>query len=176
MPNLSRTFVRLATVVAFAGGLALTGAAKAETPEMPRYAMDQTSTHMKHQSGEKALHDRKKMEEHIEDRIKTLHDKLDITEAQEAKWNEVAKTMRDNEAAISELIKQRYENRKTMTAIDDLQSYEAISEAHTDGLKKMIPPFQSLYNDMTDEQKKEADEAFGRFEGHRGGKAGHKKG
>lgn len=105
----------------------------------------------------------------VETRIKTLHDKLGITSAQEAKWNDVAQTMRDNEAAVSSLIQSRRQNMQNMSAIDDLRSYQAIAQAHADGMNRLIASFQSLYDDMPDDQKKVADQVFGQFEGHRGG-------
>src|ERR1700722_11607127 len=37
------------------------------------------------------------MQEHVENRIKTLHTKLMITPDQESAWNDVAQAMRDNE-------------------------------------------------------------------------------
>jgi len=113
--------------------------------------------------------------EEVEARIQTLHDKLKITSAQESDWDKVAETMRDNEANIHELIKSRHQNPESMTAIDDLQSYQKIAQAHADGLQKMTDSFQTLYNDMSDAQKKNADEVFGKFEGHRGKMNSNKK-
>jgi len=107
-----------------------------------------------------------KMKEAVETRIKTLHDKLMITADQEEQWNGVAQAMRDNETSISNLIQQRHQNAENMTAIDDLQSYEAIAQAHADGLKNVISAFSTLYDNMSDDQKKNADKVFGTFEGH----------
>jgi hypothetical protein len=114
------------------------------------------------------------MKQHVETRIKTLHAKLNITPEQEAAWGEVAQAMRDNETTISGYIQERQENAKTLTAIDDLESYQKIAQAHADGLKKVTAACETLYNSMTDEQKKNADVVFGSFEGH-GGAVGHGK-
>ena len=100
-----------------------------------------------------------------EARIKYLHDKFAITVAQEDSWNEVAAVMRENAEKITALVKARAENAKTMTAVDDLNSYAEIAGAHEDGTKKLIPAFKSLYNDMSDAQKKTADKEF-REHGH----------
>ena len=62
----------------------------------------------------------------------------------------------DNEAEIAELIAERHENAADMTAVDDLQSYQKITQAHADALQKMITSFQTLYNEMPDSQKKNA--------------------
>jgi len=120
------------------------------------------------------------MGDRVEQRIKTLHDKLKITAAQESEWGDVAQAMRDNETSMSQLIEERRANAKTMSAVEDLQSYQKIAQAHADGLAKLIPAFETLYTDLSDTQKKNADEVFGRFEGHRGmskasGKPMHKK-
>ena len=49
---------------------------------------------------------------------------------------------------------------KTMTAIDDLHSYEAITEAHVESVKRLIPAVEALYATMSDAQKKNADAVF----------------
>jgi len=96
----------------------------------------------------------------IDQRIADLHTRLKITPAQEAQWNQVADVMRQNAAAVEAAIKERVQSAKTMTAMDNLQSYEKIAQAHEQGLEKLIPVFQTLYNSMSDEQKKNADAVF----------------
>ncbi len=103
----------------------------------------------------------------VEDRIKTLHEKLQITASQENEFKTMADTMRDNEKAMHALIKERHETGENMTAIDDLQSYQKIAEEHAEGLGKLISAFTPLYNDMSDAQKKNADMVFGTYAGHR---------
>jgi hypothetical protein len=49
-----------------------------------------------------------------------------------------------------------------MTAVDDVKSYAEIAAAHANGLQKFIPVFETLYQNMSDEQKKNADLLFGR--------------
>jgi acyl-coenzyme A synthetase/AMP-(fatty) acid ligase len=61
-------------------------------------------------------------EDRVETRIKDMHAKLKITQAQEEQWAKVAQVMRDNEKTIEPLIKARTANAKTMTAVDDLKS------------------------------------------------------
>lgn len=103
--------------------------------------------------------------DHVEARIKTLHDKLKITSAQEGEWKKVAAAMRWNEGNLHKLVEARHAE-ESATAVDDLQSYEKIASAHATGLKKLIPAFQALYNTMSPDQKENADGVFGRFEGH----------
>jgi hypothetical protein len=95
----------------------------------------------------------------VEARIKQLHADLHITAAQEAQWSPVAQMMRDNGKAMEDLRKQRVDA-KSMGAVDELKSYAAAIDAHADGVRKFIPLFQSLYDSMSDAQKKTADSVF----------------
>jgi len=151
MSNKPASTIRIAALAALIGGFSF---------------MSPLSTASAATPSEKMGHSSQAMAQHVEDRIKTLHDKLDITSTQEAKWGDVAQAMRDNETTISQLIQARHQDPANMTAVDDLQSYERIAQAHVDGLQKLIPTFQALYNDMSDDQKKDADKAFSHFEGH----------
>jgi protein CpxP len=99
-------------------------------------------------------------------RIKDLHDRLQITSAQETQWNMVAQTMRDNAKSIDAVSVDRTQKIKTMSAVDDLRSYETLSEAHADGMKKLVSAFAPLYDSMSDSQKKAADSLFRHRERH----------
>ena len=96
-----------------------------------------------------------------ETRIKHLHDLLKITSAQDAQWHDVAQVMLDNASAVASAIKDRVRMAKGMTAIDDLQSYEAIVDAHAQGIKKLAIAFKPLYESMPEAQQKNADAVFG---------------
>ena len=100
--------------------------------------------------------------ERVEARIKDMHAKLKITQAQEEQWAKVAKVMRDNEKAMEPLINKRIEKAKTMNAIDDLKSYGEITDAHADAIKRFTPIFATLYAGMSDAQKKDSDTMFRR--------------
>jgi len=96
----------------------------------------------------------------VEARIKKLHGDLHITAAQESQWSDVAQMMRDNGKAMADLRQQRVDDSKALGAVDELKSYAAVIDAHADGLHKFIPVFQSLYDSMSDAQKKTADSVF----------------
>jgi len=96
----------------------------------------------------------------VEARIKELHAKLHITQAQEGLWTNVTQVMRDNAQTMDALIKARSDQAPTMSALDELKSYSDIAEAHAAGLKKFIPVFEALYPSMSDAQKKNADTLF----------------
>ena len=96
----------------------------------------------------------------IETRIKELHTRLHITDAQKTQWDNLAQVMRDNAQAMTDLQKQRAADAKSMTAVDVVKSYSEVIQAHEDGMKKFIPAFEDLYNSMSDQQKKIADSMF----------------
>jgi ERCC4-related helicase len=105
-------------------------------------------------------------ESRVEARIKSLHDRLKITGAEEPQWNGVAQAMRDNAGQMQQAMQQRQQSR-SMSAVDDLKAYQAIAEAHAQGLQKLIPAFQTLYDSLSDAQKKQADALFGDSSHHK---------
>jgi periplasmic protein CpxP/Spy len=96
----------------------------------------------------------------IESYITRLHAALKITPEQEDQWNKVAQVMRDNAAELDKLATERRQQRPTMSAVENLKSYERIADAHADELKKLVPAFSALYDSMSPDQKKNADHYF----------------
>lgn len=111
-------------------------------------------------------HARPSPTERVEARIADLHARLRITPQQETRWSAVAQAMRDNAKSIEEAIRERRKTVRTMTAIDDLRSYEHLAEVHADGLKKLVTVFAPLYEMMPEDQKKTADTVFRYQERH----------
>ncbi len=96
----------------------------------------------------------------VEARIRDLHKKLHITEVQKPQWDALATVMRDNAQVMVDLQKQRAVDSQSMNAVEVIKSYESVIEAHESGMKKFVPPFEALYNTMSDGQKKTADSLF----------------
>ncbi|MGY4724185.1 Spy/CpxP family protein refolding chaperone [Burkholderia pyrrocinia] len=96
----------------------------------------------------------------IDTRINNLHDRLQITAAQEELWRKVAQIMRENAATMDSLRQARTSHANSMSAVDDLKSYGQVADAHADGIRKLTPAFQALYDSMSDAQKKNADLIF----------------
>jgi hypothetical protein len=107
--------------------------------------------------------------EQTEARIKQLQGALKITEAQEESWNNLTQVMRENakdmDALTDTIAKERAEGTKTMNAVEHMKLHSQITEAHLAQLQKFIPPFEALYDSMSDEQRKATDTIFstGRF-------------
>ena len=99
--------------------------------------------------------------ETVEQRITQLKTALKITPDQESKWNSVAQAMRDNAASMEKLVAaKRAIAPASMTAVDDLKTYQEFTQVRLDGLKNLTSAFKSLYDSMPADQKKNADQVF----------------
>ena len=92
--------------------------------------------------------------------IKELRGKLRISAEQQPQWESFVQVMRDNAAKFDLVAKSRSERHKTMTAPDDLKSFQEIAQLQADGLKRLSDAFQTLYDRMSPEQQKNADAVF----------------
>lgn len=102
----------------------------------------------------------KNAEERVENRIKELHAQLRITPAEEPQWNQFAEVMRDNARAMDQAFRERAQGFESMNAVQNMQSYEKLAQAHAQDLEKLVPAFQNLYGTMPDQQKQLADQVF----------------
>jgi protein CpxP len=99
--------------------------------------------------------------ETVEQRITALHASLKITPAEETKWNDVAQAMRDNAAAMDKLVATNATTpSQNLSAVQDLETYQQLAQAHVDGLKNLRSAFGTLYDAMSADQKKVADKVF----------------
>ncbi len=104
--------------------------------------------------------DRDVQSERAEQRIKSLHSQLKITESQEAAWSSVAQVMRDDAKTMDGLTQARHDHAASMSAIDDLKSYSEVTDAHAQGLHKLTDAFGPLYASFSEAQKQDADRVF----------------
>jgi hypothetical protein len=98
--------------------------------------------------------------EHTESLIKQLEGKLQVTEAQQELWKNLTQVMRENAKEMEAFNKEQAENAKNMNAVDFLKHYSKVTEAHSEKLKKFIPPFEAFYASMSEKQKKMTDKYF----------------
>jgi protein CpxP len=146
----ARSFATLATVAVLGGGLV------AQAP----LALAQSSTGGTPPSSSAAPSMAAHSDAAVEARIKRLHAQLKITPDQEDQWNAMAQIMRANADKLSSLAQQRAKNAPSMSAVDNLRTFEEITAAQEDGLKQLLPSFGKLYDSMSDAQKKTADAVF----------------
>ena len=137
---MKKTFLVLAASLAFSSAFAQTAAAPAAASPAAGAA-----THR---------------EQHLEQRIASLHSALKITPAQESQWNAFADVMRSNNQTMTQLFEQRKASGEERNALDDMKQYAQMSQAHADGMQKLVSAFEPLYNSLSPEQKTAADKAF----------------
>jgi hypothetical protein len=158
----------VAVVALLAAGF-LAPAAKAGSPASPQVIAQATTTappvSTSTQKAPAAAREKKSPVDRVEARIADLHSRLKITDAQ---------VLRDNAKAMTVALDQRAAAAKTASAVDDMRSYLAVTQAHADGMAKLEPAFENLYNAMSPDQQKNADVVFGSFAQGRGPRGSHK--
>lgn len=100
------------------------------------------------------------VEQRVNQHIRDLHGQLRITAAEEPQWQRFADIMRENARAMDQDFAERREHFATMNALQDMQSYERIAEAHAQHLQRLVPAFENLYNAMPEQQKRLTDQVF----------------
>lgn len=108
----------------------------------------------------------------VEQRITEMHKKLKITAAQEPQWASFAAVMRGNATDMQAVMAVRTSGFSKMSAVDNMQSYQAMAQQHAAALQKLVPAFATLYAALSAEQKTAADEMFRTAGMGHGGRAG----
>ena len=99
-------------------------------------------------------------EERVETHIRQLHAQLRITPAEQPQWEQFAAVMRDNARDMDQAFVQRAQQFPTMSAVQNMQSYQQLAEAHAQHLQKLVPAFDTLYNAMPEQQRQLTDQVF----------------
>jgi len=96
----------------------------------------------------------------VENRITMLRTKLKITPDQSKAFDDFAQVMREAANRMDSLLNSQAKSMPTMTAVDHMKAYEAITQARADDMQREVPAFSRLYDTLTPAQKKAADESF----------------
>lgn len=100
------------------------------------------------------------VEQRVDEHIRQLHAQLRITPAEQPQWDRFAEIMRQNARAMDQEFAERRQQFPTMNALQNMQSYEKITEAHAQHLQRLVPAFENLYNAMPEQQKRLTDQVF----------------
>jgi len=133
--------------------LALPGVALAQSATAPAPAASASPLATQPAPGNNA-------EQRVETHIKQLHAQLRITPAEQPQWDQFAQVMRENARDMDQAFMQRAQQYPTMNAMQNMQSYEQIAEAHAQHLQKLVPAFDTLYNAMPEQQQRLTDQVF----------------
>ncbi len=139
--------------VAPSGG-SVTAAPQSGTP--PASTMPKAHMPMKHAAARHVV----SPTERVDQRINQLHSELKITAAQQPQWDAFATVMRANATAANQAYMDRTKQLPTMTAVEDMQSYAALTMLHAQDVQKLSTAFGALYAALTPEQQKTADTVF----------------
>ena len=93
----------------------------------------------------------------VETSIASLHQRLQITPAQEAPFSAVANVLRANARAEATATQQPPAN---TSAVDELRAEIHYDEIELAGLKRLLPALEALYASLSPAQRQAADATF----------------
>lgn len=98
-------------------------------------------------------------EQGIERQISDLKKRLNITPQQQPQFDAFAQAMRQNVQTMEPLLQEQQQS-ANRNAVDDLKIAAKFAEAEADSLKRLLAPLQGLYDSLSDQQKKVADQVL----------------
>lgn len=138
----------------------LAGAAGLSLPTI-REAVAQATTAP--QQGQQTERHRFDPTRHIEGRIAFLKAELKITDAQAPQFEKVAQAMRDNAKERAQAFAQfRGDRDQTKTALERLEMRARFEQMRSQQAERFLAAFRPLYQTLSDDQKKAADELLAR--------------
>src|SRR5438105_7150614 len=90
--------------------------------------------------------------------VADLKKQLKITPQQEPQFNAFAEVMRKNAQDADALMRQAPQ---TQNAVEGLKQAQQFTETQAEGMKRLVPALQALYDSLSDPQKKVADRVLG---------------
>jgi LTXXQ motif family protein len=115
------------------------------------------------QQGQQTEHSRFDPTRHIEGRIAFLKAELKITDAQTSQFEKVAQAMRDNAKERAQAFQQfRADRDKPKTAVERLEMRSRFDQMRSQEAERFLAAFRPLYQNLSDDQKKAADELLAR--------------
>jgi hypothetical protein len=97
---------------------------------------------------------------HVDARLAGLKKSIGITTDEESSWHGFAQVSRSNALNLATLYQERAKTLSTMNAVQNMESYAAISAKNADDMNAMSAAFQTLYNKLTPTQQKKIDAEF----------------
>lgn len=97
-------------------------------------------------------------EPNVDAQIADLKQRLKITSAQQSQFDALAAVIKQN--AQDMMAHMPPPPSGTPTAIQSVTAAQAAAQTEADALKKLLPPLQALYDTLSAEQKRAADQLF----------------
>ena len=92
-------------------------------------------------------------------RVRELHDRLRITDAEQPQWRAFADAMMENARHMASLHAEQGDAIPP-SAPADMRQYAAVAQAHAEDTQRLLAPLEQLYAVMTPDQRRVADETF----------------
>jgi LTXXQ motif family protein len=147
-------------VVSVLAGLAVSVAALGGSLVLAEHGRAQTVPDTEQMQPQQALPGR-----HIEGRLAFLRTELRITEAQSPLWDRVAAILRERAAKMDAAIEAARKARSdgaTQDLVTRLDARIRFREQRTESARAFLAAFRPLYESLSEEQKKTAEELFAR--------------
>lgn len=100
------------------------------------------------------------MSQMIDQRLADLRSRLNITHAQQRKWDRFAAVMRSNARRLDRAYRRRAQRLDSMNAVQNMTSYARIERSRASDMARLVPRFRVLYASLTPAQRRTADELF----------------
>ena len=71
--------------------------------------------------------------------------------------------MRSNATDMDDAVGKRMSVAKTGNAVDQMKSYSDMAQTHAQNMQRLVPAFATLYEALSPDQKKLADQSFRDF-------------
>ena len=94
----------------------------------------------------------------VDRQIADLKKQLKITPQQEPQFNAFAEVMRNNAQELDALMQQAPSGQPN--AVEQVKRFAQFSETQANGMKRLVPALQALYDSLSDPQKKVADRCW----------------
>jgi len=106
----------------------------------------------------------KSWEERTEQRIADLQAQLLITVEQQKAFDDLAAVMRENSKVARANWEKWYKEAGKLNAVDSLKAHASMSDVRAKSMERLVAVFDTLYKQLSDEQKKVADDVFSRHQ------------
>src|SRR5690348_6773887 len=144
-----------AAVLALSLGVAA-GNATAQTGNKPQPAQAQSPAGQKPAA---ASNPAPAAENPVEAHLAQLKTQLNITAAQQPKFDAFAKVIKQN-AETMDAAMQKAQQSTQQSAVEGLRAAANLTQTEADNLKRLVPALEALYASLSPEQKRTADEMF----------------
>ena len=108
---------------------------------------------------------------HMQHRLQEAHDRLGITPAQQAQWDTMVATLRDNARSMQASPAVQAMRSGQLNATQSVRAAADAARLRADAMQRMVPAVEGLYSVLSPEQRQVADREIQRMM-HRGPRHG----